>query len=322
MHTKVYIMVYMVMSLFLAGCGVSPEKGADNTLPRGNVASPETPLPVQKRIIPRPARWGIWLQSADPAQIAGSDTDLVVVDYSADGSEDRAFTRAEVAQMQTGGRKVLSYFSIGEAESYRFYWKPEWKNVAPPFLGPENPDWPENFKVRYWHEQWWDEALRPYMDRILAAGFDGVYLDIVDGYWYWGEQGRDVKTCADDMMRLVNRIANYLRERGGPDMIVCPQNAEGIFNDGTGAVVEKYLKHIDMVGIESLLFNVTPEDSAYRKEILKRVADAGKTVLNIEYIPLSDVPRYREMVQGLPFRLVPYRADPDAALSSMAIQQP
>ena len=37
--------------------------------------------------------------------------------------------------------------------SYYVYWQPEWKDAPPSFLGPENPDWPENFKVRYWQEQ-------------------------------------------------------------------------------------------------------------------------------------------------------------------------
>lgn len=316
-------LVFAVPAL-LAGCGPAveqvPGRGPDSVV-RDGAESKEAPV-RRGRIVPHPGQWAMWLQGAQPDVVAASATDLVVVDYSADGTDAAAFTPQQIARMQQGGRKVLCYFSIGEAESYRFYWDARWKESPPPFLGPENPDWPENYKVRYWHEQWWDLVLRPYMDKILAAGFDGVYLDIVDAYWFWYEQGRDLQLCADDMIRLVARIANYMRTAGGPDFIISPQNAEGIFNDASEASVARYLEVMDMIGVESLLFNVTPEDSAYRTTMLRKVADAGKTVLNIEYIPLDRMAEYRKALTTLPFAPVPYRAEPDRALDSLAPQIP
>ncbi|UZP67402.1 endo alpha-1,4 polygalactosaminidase [Desulfovibrio mangrovi] len=316
--------LFAVIVVISAGCGGVRESAKHGE--EGGTVSDATERDVQPvrqvRIVPRPDSWAIWLQKAQPQVVAASATDLVVVDYSADGTDAHAFTPAEVALMQRGGRKVLCYFSIGEAESYRFYWNAQWKEAPPAFLGAENPDWPENYKVKYWHEQWWDLALKPYMDRILAAGFDGVYLDIVDAYWYWFEQGRELETCASDMIRLVVRIGNYLRQKGGADLIICPQNAEGIFNDAPEEAVTRYLKAIDMIGVESLLFNVTPEDSTYRTEMLARAANAGKFVLNIEYIPLERMDEYRRALSALPFAPVPYRAEPDRALDGLASQRP
>lgn len=71
------------------------------------------------------ASWAYQLAEIDPKEIAALDVDLVVVDYSADGSDATAFKPADVAAMQSrpdGGRKlVVSYMSIGEAEDYRYY---------------------------------------------------------------------------------------------------------------------------------------------------------------------------------------------------------
>jgi len=42
-------------------------------------------------------------------------------------------------------------------------------------ISPENPEW--------------QAIIFEYEDRILNAGFDGVYLDIIDGFEYWEENG-------------------------------------------------------------------------------------------------------------------------------------
>ncbi len=50
--------------------------------------------------------------------------DLVITDYSLDGSEGARQTRAQVAALkasQGGPKLVLAYMSIGEAEDYRWY---------------------------------------------------------------------------------------------------------------------------------------------------------------------------------------------------------
>lgn len=125
-----------------------------------------------------------------------SQFDLVVLDYSFDGSEAMEFTPEEVASLKNRLRgKVLAYLSIGEAEDYRWYWREEWDADhegqpdpgAPEWLDAENPDWPGNYKVRYWHAGW-QEIIFAYLDRILAQDFDGVYLDLVDAYEHYEGQ--------------------------------------------------------------------------------------------------------------------------------------
>jgi len=116
-----------------------------------------------------------------------TDYDVVVTDAYYQG--DVPFSRREIAALKRkscgGNRLVLAYLSIGEAEDYRPYWRPYWKAVPPAWLGEENPDWPGNYKVRYWMEDWQrilfgDPASC--LDHILDVGFDGVVLDIIDAY--------------------------------------------------------------------------------------------------------------------------------------------
>jgi cysteinyl-tRNA synthetase, unknown class len=121
--------------------------------------------------------------------------DLIVIDAFFWG---KMFTRNQVALVQkkpSGKRRlVLAYLSIGEAEDYRYYWKPEWKHKRPPFLDRENPEWKGNYKVKYWMDGWKEIIAGSgdgtgfadsYLKKILDAGFDGVYLDVLDAAYYF-----------------------------------------------------------------------------------------------------------------------------------------
>ena len=87
-------------------------------------------------------------------------------------------------------RLIISYMSIGEAEDYRYYWQDEWKAGNPEWIVAENPNWEGNFKVKYWDEGWKAYIYgnqESYLQKILDAGFDGVYLDIIDAFYYFEE---------------------------------------------------------------------------------------------------------------------------------------
>jgi len=80
--------------------------------------------------------------------------------------------------------------SIGEAEDYRYYWDSTWRTGNPIWLDKENSDWSGNYKVRYWEYGWQNIIFGnddSYLKKILDAAFDGVYLDIIDGFEYFEE---------------------------------------------------------------------------------------------------------------------------------------
>ena len=122
--------------------------------------------------------------------IRGTDFDIIITDLFFDGTQE--LTANDVASLKVknngGTRLVISYMSIGEAENYRYYWQSEWNTNPPSWLTGENPDWPGNYKVRYWDKDWQDIIYGndgSYSKKILDAGFDGVYLDIIDAYEYF-----------------------------------------------------------------------------------------------------------------------------------------
>lgn len=154
--------------------------------PHGENADPVTSLTQAGNFLYliNPGAFGSKTEFLDT--IASSRYDLILVDLF---YEDSALTPEEIARLkqkpQGGSRLVIAYMSIGEAEDYRFYWQSGWKPGNPDWIESENPNWPGNFVVRYWDPDW--QALifgspNAYLDRILAAGFDGVYLDIIDAF--------------------------------------------------------------------------------------------------------------------------------------------
>lgn len=256
--------------------------------------------------------WTYWLSGPKPALISASGFDMAVVDRSRDGTRAGAFTPDEVRLMQTrpdGGRRiVLAYMSIGEAEDYRGYWRKEWRRNPPDWLEAENPDWQGNFKVRYWHPDWQQVIYGSpgsYLDRIIDQGFDGVYLDIVDAYWYFQEKGR--KSAAAEMIRFVADIAAHARTRR-PGFLIVPQNAEDLLAD------TRYRAVIDAQAKEDLLFGLDGDDTANGAEAvdwplkhLKLALEDGKQVLLVEY------PTERRLVEityrrGRALGVVPYAA--------------
>lgn len=105
---------------------------------------------------------------------------------------DEVFTASEINQLRNkangGKRIVICYMSIGEAEDYRYYWNTSWNTSNPSWIVAENQDWPGNFKVKYWNEDWQKIIYKnsdSYLNKILTADFDGVYLDIIDGFEYF-----------------------------------------------------------------------------------------------------------------------------------------
>ncbi len=121
--------------------------------------------------------------------VSETSYDLVILDLFHHGEQ---FTQADLNQIRNkacgGERLLICYMSIGEAEDYRYYWNPDWSSLPPSWLGQENPEWPGNYKVEYWDQQWKDIIFGnedSYLQRILDAGFDGVYLDLIDAYEYF-----------------------------------------------------------------------------------------------------------------------------------------
>ena len=216
-------------------------------------------------------------------RLRDSGFSLFVVDVSVAGNS--AVRMDEFREAYPGDRKVLCYLSIGEAEDYRSYWKSEWNTSPPDFLDEANERWKGNYKVKYWDSDWQDIVFGSpdsLLDEILALGFDGIYLDIVDAYEYYEDKGRE--GAAEEMVEFVTALARYARRRS-PGFGVFPQNAEDL-----GIRFPEYLKVVDGIGVEDLFYGnpfpgeVSPDSwTSERIETLQQWRDAGKLVLTVDY---------------------------------------
>jgi len=175
---------------------------------------------------------------------------------------------------------VLAYLSIGEAESYRYYWRDRADRGRAPFVVERNPAWTGNYRVRYWDTAWHDilYGRDSYLGRIAAQGFDGVYLDTVDTADYYAAQGdtQAVPRMAD-LVRSVAVAGRALR----PGFLVLAQNAFAILGEPgvrealAGVVVENHLfpggRRPDPAAIQAILSD------------LRGLRAEGKPVLVVEY---------------------------------------
>jgi cysteinyl-tRNA synthetase, unknown class len=267
------------------------------------VPAEQTALPPRDGPAISTARsWGYQLQNVDLTTIAVG-VDMLVVDYSRDGSERRVLRPAEIDRLRTRAdgskRIVLAYLSIGEAESYRYYWRRGWKPGQPSWLGPENTEWRGNYAVRYWLPGWRDVIMQPhatwldrvleawqpvrkaYLDRIIEAGFDGVYLDRVDAFDHWEHDRPEGQA---DMVAFVTTLSRYAKLRR-PGFLVVPQNGEELLR------FAEYRRAIDAVAKEDLVFGVkgdgkpnTEEEVARGIADLDRLRSEGRPVFVVEYL--------------------------------------
>ena len=238
-------------------------------------------------------------KSAAVEQLATCGRDWIVLD--AVFGNGTSWEPADIAAIRRGqpGRKVIAYISIGEAEDYRLYWRKEWGSrgkltkVAPAWLGAENPEWKGNYRVKYWHPDW-QKLMLAAIDDTMKCGFDGVYLDIVDGFESFEQDGAEFidnrvnpetkQTFRRDMVDWVKAIATHARAKN-PDALVIPQNGSQLLAQAD------FLAVISAIGVEDVFTDGNKlQSKSHTREViaqLKNMAVLQKPVLVIEY-PKSD----------------------------------
>lgn len=223
-------------------------------------------------------------------RIAERRAPYAVVDLARDGGSDY-FHADEIAAVRAAGTTVLAYFEIGGIEQFR----PDFPAARDrSLLLNEWGEWPGEFFGRYWTPAWWDLVVRPRLDRALAAGFDGAYLDTPLAY----EEidlalvpGWDRERLARAMTDLIVRAGRYAKARA-PAFRIVPQNSPELRRQ------PGYTEAVDGIGIEELFYRATgvPCEERYCAENLADVEalrDRGKFVLAVDYA--ADPAHVREL---------------------------
>ncbi len=130
-------------------------------------------------------------------KIDATNYDVIIIDlyYYDNAGNPTILDVADITDLKSkpnppnNDRLVICYMSIGEAEDYRYYWtEGDWDTNRPSFVKEVNPDWDGNYKVEYWDTDWQAVIFgnnTSYLQKIIDAGFDGVYLDIIDAFEYF-----------------------------------------------------------------------------------------------------------------------------------------
>jgi cysteinyl-tRNA synthetase len=276
-------------SLALPWAGRPPAPALLNSaqLPGEGAAAAE-----RRRRIGAVHNWGYWLSDFEPDRLSTAPHDLMVIDseVSANRTFERERTASEVARMKRrpdgSARVLLAYLSIGEAERYRPYWRQSWYDPLgkPAWLGNENRRWAGNFAVQYWNAEWQQLIFgtpESYLDRVMAHGFDGVYLDRADAFFEWQKSHPAARA---DMATFIARLSAHARMRD-PQFLIVMQNAEELLEDAP------VFDAIDGIAKEDLLYGVRraeepnkPGDIAWSIDLLRTARQAGRKVLVVEYL--------------------------------------
>jgi cysteinyl-tRNA synthetase len=215
------------------------------------------------------SRWAYQIQSLNQAgaidALMASHYDMLVIEPTRTdwGSGEQGFnTRSMVTRLKNslasdGSRRklVIAYINIGQAENWRWYWqwstsyncKSNLPNDWPDFILACDPDgWAGDYPVAYWDVRWKDIVIygnnqgedpsrdyRSIIDEVIIDGFDGVYLDWVEGYE--NEQVIDAakaneKDPAGEMVQLIQNIKDYAISRR-PGFIIIQQNAATLIQE-------------------------------------------------------------------------------------------
>jgi len=120
--------------------------------------------------------------------IASTDYDLVIIDLF---FNETALTPSDIDQLRkkANGRErlVMAYINIGAAETFRYYWKDEWDLNRPDWIKKQYEGYHDEYWVEFWNPEWQKIIYgndNSYIKKIIDAGFDGAYLDNVEGYYF------------------------------------------------------------------------------------------------------------------------------------------
>jgi cysteinyl-tRNA synthetase, unknown class len=237
--------------------------------------------------VPAGVQNGIYvLQNVVPSEIAAAPVDVKVVEATSDGAN-TMFSASQVNTMRASRGVVVGYFSIGEAENYRDYFN----TLSPGMTGPVNPDWPGNFQVAYWTTEWRTICF-DYCDRMIAHGFDGMYMDVVDEYnLAWAKTnvpGGGITNSGNAMIALIQSIRDHAHAQNPAFKIWVNGAEEMLYPNPDHAVGPGYFNSFDGMYKEEVFYSNGNLQSFgnydFTAKNLQKAVNAGRPAIAIEYI--------------------------------------
>jgi uncharacterized protein (TIGR01370 family) len=207
----------------------------------GNAFASDPDGAERRLLLANVTSWSYEAKNADPLVDRDKLGDLVIVDSSAmpqtKPSAERKALNALQQKPDGSKRLVIGYLSIAEAEQRRTYWRSEWigtgRSERPTWLREEHPNRRGNWKVNIadpgWHSALYG-AEDSLVDRMIVAGFDGIYLDASTAL---DEATGDRSETEWAIAELISRMAAYARQLH-PRFVVMLDDAELLAEGAVG----------------------------------------------------------------------------------------
>jgi uncharacterized protein (TIGR01370 family) len=296
-----------------------------------------------------------WGEGYTADALAGSPHGLLIIEatkvgaqYSATGREE-LFSAEEIFEIRKGGaRPVLGYINLSEIETYRDYWvemaSARGEDPGASVLDPP-PVWfgalttAGEQLAAFWTPEW-EAILKERVDRLLALGLDGVFLDDVLHYYGWAV-GQDLQMVdgvdlagapegatgfARAMMGLVERLAAHAKSRRCDVAFIVNNGAfigrdagpDGEPDDGNEGARSAFDRYRDAIGGIMSESTLAPERQDKTIEALREdFVEHGVPVLTVDLAsraPDLSAQKFRALVaeRAGEAGFIPYVADDEA----------
>lgn len=214
-----------------------------------------------------PREYGVFLGINEDGMKKLDPYKLVVIEPS-------EFSEAKIKALHAAGKTVFGYLNIGSVEEYR----PYFHRFQEYTIGTYE-DWPDERWVDVSASEWQSFIVDELGKQYAAMGFDGLFLDNTDVYYY--RQSDDIFEGLCTMLRGLKQYGIKLIINGG-DLFVSrcieEETARSLFD---GINQETVFTSIDF---DNQSYGIQPEEeTAYFKEYLSQIKDCGLSVYLLEY---------------------------------------
>ena len=134
-----------------------------------------------------------------------------------------------IEKIKTDNNIVLGYISLGEIETIRPYYQ-QAKNAG--YLLQENKNWPGSYYVDVRQTHWAELVINKLIPKIVAQGFDGIFIDTMDNPEYLEEidpkKYAGMKNAGINLIKLIRLNYPHIKIMLNRGFLILPQVASDI----------------------------------------------------------------------------------------------
>ena len=230
--------------------------------------------------------WSYYLTDIDIEKIKKSDYDVVVLEtFKGKIQFDENIIDSLKNKKNNAIRKILAYAPLGQAESYRNYWKPEWNKNKPSWMGEKSNVWNGVYEIKNVLDEEWLAISYKMIDDYIENSYDGM---MVSGLGFY----KDKKDAA----LFIKTISTYAKNRS-KNFKIFVQDAEELVS------YKNFVDHVDGVVRQSLYYEMLSgkrRSSSYVErttKLLKELDDKGKLVFIVEYIDKKEWNKIKKTIE-------------------------